>query len=323
MLFSDCTTPDESLAAAPAPRASLLDAAAHEIGTLWLLSKSNADAVVMPAILIALGAAWCHVRTVTVCAVCVAHVLAHTVLAVLFYDFGGQITGVEEDKRNRPERPIASGRLPLPKAWAMYAATTVLFVLHAHLAGVLPWSLAWMMLCIGANHGGLSRDHLGVMKNLVAGVGLVVNMCASFSLVAPLAPEMAACLAVMGAAFTVALPIQDLRDVEGDLTTGRRTLPIVLGDTRARVAVIGLLGAALVVWLGGLALVPGFAAAVWRHPELLAAVAPSCLLLAHCAIRVWRERSNAGDRRTYRLYVLFLLLAWLPVLRFEQIRAGL
>ncbi len=101
-------------------------------------------------------------------------------------------------------------------------------------------------------------------------------------------------LVVAGTAYWLIGFVEDLRDVPGDTTVGRRTLPVVLGAPVVR----GAVGVALV-------LVP--CATLWAlEPNITAPVliwlsvlALGCVLVT---VRLWVLRSPRQDALTYQLY---------------------
>ncbi len=106
-----------------------------------------------------------------------------------------------------------------------------------------------------------------------------------------------------------ALPVQDLRDVAGDLKGGRKTLPIVVGDHRARVLLcIHFLLFLPAIFLGAMLMLDS-----WRDIFLIVSDLVIFLiqLIVHwtVAVRLLLFRSPEADHKTYHVYVLLFVAA--------------
>jgi 4-hydroxybenzoate polyprenyltransferase len=133
-------------------------------------------------------------------------------------------------------------------------------------------------------------------KNLVAmTLGTVAQLAATWELVTPLTPEMWRRVLAIAVLAGVTALVQDFRDVKGDKATGRKTLPITVGERPARVLVIGLF----------------LLAPLWVHWGLMPAERSlsgvGCELLLDAmalfiAARVALFRGPAADHRTYIIY---------------------
>jgi 4-hydroxybenzoate polyprenyltransferase len=99
--------------------------------------------------------------------------------------------------------------------------------------GVLPFAFGWVGLILLADFGRWARHWF--TKNVgVVGVGAFLQLAAGWRLAAPTAPMPWATPLLLSTLLGVSMCLQDLRDVAGDRATGRRTLPIVIGDRTAR-----------------------------------------------------------------------------------------
>lgn len=183
---------------------------------------------------------------------------------------------VRADRLNRPERPVASGRVSVSAARV--------------LGGVLLTAGVALALGVSLLHGVLAAASAGalvlynswlkrwpVVGNLL--VALVLGLAVVFGalVVAPW-PEAARGVAGVGALFAIVATwareaAKDLEDVDGDAAAGAHTLPIVAGAQAAR-------GLTLVLTAGTLALIP-LASLVPRlgTPFLLYALPAAAVLL--------------------------------------------
>lgn len=164
-------------------------------------------------------------------------------LYVYTFAVSNQIIGIEEDRRNKPDRPLAAGAVALRGAWARWLLAMVLFPVLGAALGVLHWALLWQLCFCLYNFGGFARHW--ATKSLVMGVGLVAQLAAAWSIVGPV-PDIAwQWISGLAVVAFVHCNIQDLRDVAGDRVLGRRTLPIVYGMRRTCLAMAVLFGVGL------------------------------------------------------------------------------
>lgn len=141
---------------------------------------------------------------------------------------GNQICGVQEDEINKPDRPIASGATSLKAARIRWAVLTVLYFSYGCYLGVGIWSAMW--IAISFAHNFLSFGDFGPTKDMCIGLGCVAQLTAAW-LIGGAPYEVGWNWIKIIALYTLfPIPLQDLRDVPGDLAVGRRTTPILMGD---------------------------------------------------------------------------------------------
>lgn len=222
--------------------------------------------------------------------------------ALYIYTFclSNQITGIDEDLLNKPDRPITSGSVSYNGAQFRYAIGLVLFSLVGWWFGVVEWALLWQVCFILHNEGGWSKHWLG--KNFIMGVGTIAELAAAWQLVAPISPDGWRWILVMGGAVASLAHLQDLRDIEGDLANGRNTFPIVFGKIATRVVLcVGFVLVTLAIHL--LLMVP--AGNTWNVIlSDIAVVALSTTIVA----RIIFCRSTRGDHHTYMLLTYWYCL---------------
>ncbi|KAJ7877460.1 hypothetical protein B0H13DRAFT_2347143 [Mycena leptocephala] len=137
-------------------------------------------------------------------------------LYIYSFDIANQINGVAEDRINKPDRPLSSGRVTLQGAYIRWYATT------------------FVHLVLGAAWGFYGGDKHWVPKNLgFMTIGVFCLLQAGWGLVAPITAREWRWVLLLSGVFGIVASVQDMRDVEGDRVAGRRTLPIVLGATSA------------------------------------------------------------------------------------------
>ncbi|MGQ9927488.1 MAG: UbiA family prenyltransferase [Chloroflexaceae bacterium] len=205
-----------------------------------------------------------------------------------------QLAGEQEDRLNKPDRPLPAGLVTRHGAWGRWLIVMGLFTLVGWRLGVLEWTLLWQAVLVLHNQGGGSRHY--ATKNLVMVFGAVAQLAAAWQMVRPLTPMAWDWILVLALPLLTHVSLQDLRDVAGDRAVGRRTLPIVFGEGPNRLFLAGAFAllplATHFVLLAPLGLRPD----VVTLDMLLAAF---CLVIAG---RILWLRHPAADHKTYMLY---------------------
>lgn len=211
-----------------------------------------------------------------------------------------QISGVEQDAIDKPDRPLPAGLVTLRGAKARWAVVMIAYPLvglclgGARLAGL---SLAAQGLFVAHEHGGLHRHW--IPKNLCCAVGLFVLLAGAWQMVAPLTPAALRWMLFAAASFGVTLPLQDLRDAEGDRRSGRTSMTMSLGDGAAR-ATLGVLVALLPAATHLLLIAPLRCGAAGTVCEAILAA-----MNLGTAARVAALRGARADHATYMLHTFW------------------
>jgi 4-hydroxybenzoate polyprenyltransferase len=116
--------------------------------------------------------------------------------------------------------------------------------------GTLGWALTWQIGCLIYDYAGGSQHWYG--KTLLGGIGVTSEIGAAWQLVEP---EMSAIvwrwIGLIGLYLITLMAVQDFRDVAGDQAQGRRTMPLVFGETPSRyVVAAGYFGFPLLIHYG-------------------------------------------------------------------------
>lgn len=232
-------------------------------------------------------------------------------MSLFVYQFtvGNQLYGVEEDRINKPNRPFPSGMLSISDGQRRWCVLMLLYLAVGCAFDVLMPTLLWLGLSLYHNIG---RARHWVMKNAVCnGLGAFAQIWSSWQLV--LLPDKSNndsshrmpglyISLVVGIWVAATAHVQDFRDYAGDLASGRKTLPIVIGDERARiltVAVLQFASATASLLLAALVFSNNTASSMllllsWVAVQLTWAAAICCRLLL-C-------RTPHADHVTYQLY---------------------
>ncbi|KAF9002948.1 UbiA prenyltransferase family-domain-containing protein [Cyathus striatus] len=214
---------------------------------------------------------------------------------IYFFNLSNQITGVAEDKIDKPDRPIPSGKVTLEGAkirWMVLFATFLGISIYE--PAVFPETFVWILtvafLCItpGGSHW--------FGKNTVAmSTGTWALLSASWKAIAPHSPKSEAWVYAVSAWAGILTHIQDLRDIKGDAAIGRKTMPLVFGDWETRMIIsFGFIPASLYA----------------LHLAHIVEIAPWTLIVPHVilAYRVLQMAGARYDHKTYMFYTYIFCL---------------
>lgn len=150
------------------------------------------------------------------------------------------ISDIEGDRLNGSSRPLATGRLDKRPAIVIAVSLLALSLLMATLFPS-PFPLAVVaFVCLGLVYsiGPWAAKKAGVAALAVAGGGVFLTYLAAAHVVADTVPASAFAFATVASSWIVVVGhTKDFGDVEGDEAEGRRTLPVLLGEERARAVV--------------------------------------------------------------------------------------
>lgn len=213
----------------------------HEIRTTWaLFSTDNASITVLPGLLL----------TVSMWSVAdrdFEHFPVTIIKSFLFFFFYGytfvlsnQLAGLEEDRLNKPHRPLVRGMVTQSgMKWRLIFAATI-FLSAGIWCGNAEYAVLWMLVTF--LHNQLHWSRFWVFKSTTMFFGTVSMMAAPAKQVGVLDSTIWRWIIIISAYNFFLIIIQDLRDVEGDKAVGRRTVPLIIGGMRTRVALaFGLL----------------------------------------------------------------------------------
>lgn len=205
-----------------------------------------------------------------------------------------------EDRANGSTRPLASGSLPVRAAQRVATSLAVTALLLALAVSPRLAVLTAIMLVLGwvysAGPSPQKRSLLGFAVVVTMG-GVVTYLAGCAAAGGAVSPELLVLMLSMSLWMALAGCTKDLGDAAGDRAAGRRTLPVLLGDVRARrlTAVSVLLAGAGTVTATALA-APGL-----LLPAFLLGVGALCVaILTVAGAGAW-ERSR--QRRPYRYFM--------------------
>jgi 4-hydroxybenzoate polyprenyltransferase len=220
-------------------------------------------------------------------------------LCITTFCISSQLVGIEEDRLNKPDRPLVVGRVTRTGAkwrWIIGMAALTGF---AAITGTLLWALTWQIGCLIYDYAGGAKHWYG--KTLLGGIGVTSEIGAAWQLVEPTMPALVwRWIAVIGLYLITLMAVQDFRDIAGDRAVGRRTMPLVFGESRSRWAIaLGYWGFPIVVHYA-LMVPAGLSFGVWFWDFGLAGLAVAI------GLRTLICRNPQADHRTYVGFTVLL-----------------
>lgn len=273
----------------------------HEIKLSWQFIAGDVSSAVVPALLF-LAAAWSsHQLTLGRLLAVLAQGVLYFWLYAYTFCLSNQLTGLEEDRLNKPHRPLARGIVSPRGTQRRWLISMAAFTCVGWLFGVLPWALLWQLIIVLHNFGGWGQRWY--FKNFSMSLGIVAQLAAAWQIVMPITPIAWRWISVFAGVIFILVSLQDLRDIAGDRANGRRTFPMVFGEQATRYLLgvcFGLLPLVVHFWL---MLPAGATLPVWLCDLGLAIVSWTI------AWRILMYRTPRADHYTYLLFTYWYCLA--------------
>lgn len=134
-----------------------------------------------------------------------------------------------EDSINKPDRPIVSRQTTVAATKRRYCVAIGVWTLYSYFLNIHRWMLLWV-ITVFASYS-LHTANFGPTKDLSMVLGTTVQLMACWELGGSNIEVGWSWVRMIGAWVFFTAPIKDFRDVPGDKASGRRTTPILLGDT--------------------------------------------------------------------------------------------
>lgn len=207
----------------------------NEINANWHFVKRDILAVVLPGSFVTLCALLEHPSLIVSFSekvVTLALSVLYFWLALTFFCISNQLTGIEEDKINKPDRPIPSELISPKRAQLSCFFSVVGFLLlglHLKILGI-----STLLLVSGILHNIKRLGDHWLTKNLLVSVGMFLILAAGYSIAITPEADVWKWITFLAVAWFFLAHVQDLRDIEGDQQVGRRTFPIVFGESFSR-----------------------------------------------------------------------------------------
>lgn len=225
--------------------------------------------------------------------------LGRTLIYFWFYIYAfclaNQLAGVDEDRSNKPDRPIPAGLVSYDGAQLRFAIVMVIFPSLGWCFGILKWTVLWQICILLHNFYGFSK-HWFSKNMIIMPLGLVALMAPAWELVMPLNAVVCRWIIVLSVMLALTIHLQDLRDVKGDRLIHRKTLPLDWGEGNARIAIFVMLFLRVAV-VHFLLMAP----AGWSFAVVACDLALASIDII-TAIRIVTSSSTRADHKTYMLY---------------------
>ncbi|KAF9072041.1 UbiA prenyltransferase family [Rhodocollybia butyracea] len=274
-----------------------LNAFIHEIDVFLEFSWRDWSATIIPGLIFSISA----MRTVSYSfEIFQSYILLILWLTLYIYWFNlcNQIAGVEEDRINKPDRPIPSRKVTIIGAKMRCAIAFTGFLSVAVYEPTLwPETICWVFTTILLCATPFGKHWFG--KNCVAmTTGSWSLLGVSWKAIAPLTPCTERFILTASLWAGLLTPMQDLRDIKGDRVIGRKTLPLVLGSSRCR-------------WTITFFFIPASLLTLWEGGILSIAPVPLLAVHAFLGYRLMNDRGPHYDNKTYMIltYIYCLILA--------------
>lgn len=289
----------------------------HEFHVLWKFINNDIWDTILPSLL-AFFTAWLY--SVHSWKDLPQHLILSLIYACLYiYTFclSNQINSVEEDRINKPYRPLPTGLVSRRSTIHRIIAYNIIYLVIAYLLGIFWISIGWQIVSCLLNIWGWSNHW--ITKNLFGmTIGTFLLLSAQWAIASPgegISLNTYLYFTFISLWAGASLPIQDLRDEEGDRKMGRKTLTIALGNRNGRL---------LMIW-EYLLISPGiFLAAMltqvtiselFNQPVSFVIFVVELLIHWLIAYRLWFYQSPKADDKTYHIFV-YLFCSALPMICF-------
>jgi len=209
----------------------------NEADITWSLLKHNClTNIIAPTAAAAAGWLWHHgPESDPLSLVGVFMAFVWSFLTLYWVDMPNQLKGVDEDRINKPSRPIPRGILTVKGGIARWILCTVLYAAISWYYSVVLISTAWVLLMILYVFTPILHVHWFTKNVVFLTLAFFILNCGAWNFVAPMTPAVAFYFASVAFIVSCTYIVQDLRDAEGDRTKNRLTMPIVWGDRNARI----------------------------------------------------------------------------------------
>lgn len=275
-------------------RLPVTQSVASEVQVVWKVIVRDIPAALLPIVLFSLAAFHSSSQPVSHLPIVLMHNVAYAFMYTWTFCLSNQISGVAEDRINKPDRPLVTGELSYRGALIRWLASMMLYTFLGWRLGVLEWVLLWQIVTILHNFARFSRNWIA--KNVSMGLGTISQLAAAWQMVTPITPVAWRWIILLAFIIFPLVSLQDLRDMSGDVKTKRITLPLAIGENPAR-WLLGIgFGLLPVITNYGFFQPAGFS---WFSLVAQLALAAFCVLIA---IRVVTYRIPEADHHTYMLF---------------------
>ncbi|ORY67017.1 UbiA prenyltransferase family-domain-containing protein [Pseudomassariella vexata] len=213
----------------------------------------------------------------------------------LIFDLSNQrgAISIQEDRVNKPWRPIPSGKVTADQARRITLVAVPLCLALCYTLGV--WNHGTVILILTWLYNDLQgSDEL--VRDLILAVAFAIFNSASLQITAAAGRGLSGLgilwIAVISAVILTTMQVQDLKDQAGDRIRGRRTVPLFFGEKISRLSIAG-----------GVCFWSYVCAYFWRLPLWVYSVPASTGGIV--MLRVLSRRTPEEDARTWKWWCLW------------------
>ncbi|CAG8449240.1 8818_t:CDS:10 [Cetraspora pellucida] len=209
------------------------------------LSAGDFSSAVIPPILMALGAFYIHLIETNdnkyFIILRIFKVIIFYINYILYFDWYTQIHSNDEDKINKPSRPIPSGLVTIEEAKIRLMIISIIYPIISYMNGgifSILICLKWELWIMAYEKFELMKNPF--LKNLFSTFGNILQICNNYYIITGINPDMNELFYNKSRLFELCIyffvmttiQMQDFRDQKGDKFIGRKTFPLVLGDEK-------------------------------------------------------------------------------------------
>ncbi|RAL17615.1 UbiA family prenyltransferase, partial [Aspergillus homomorphus CBS 101889] len=281
-------------------------------GIIWLFTESDFPTFVLPNSAFGIFGALagpalsdplsCLPTTAQVLLLRLPLVILFNWVAVLIFDVANQRTSdaVREDQINKPWRPLPMGRISEEQSRRLLMATIPLALAYTYTVDI--WQEMALILVLTWLYNDL-RGGDEIVRNPIIAVAYGLYNAASLRVavggdIVDISGRGYLWVTMISGVILTTMQIQDLKDVEGDLSRGRLTIPILIGQSPARWMLAGL----ILAWSP---------ACVWFwHLPWWGYLLPTAVAIA-VGLLIIQPRTFRADPVAWRLWCFWLVLLYL------------
>lgn len=290
-----------------------------EANLTYLFIKSDVLAVIVPGTLTLLASWISSDMSLTVLPLYFLCSLSFCLLFLYTVCLSNQVLSIAEDRKNKPWRPLPSNLVTTEGVHGRLIFANILFLLLSYYLHVFHFAVLWQFVTFLCHNGGLHAQLVG--KNLVfMTLGVFILFCSQWQIIQPLDSLVYQYAVALSIWSGLAFHLQDMRDQEGDQLIGRKTLPLAIGDKKARI-VLTLFFLILSPLLIFLLFSTQINAQQLLEDRILSILFVLIVLFNWLiAYRIWNFKTARGDHRTYMLllYLFSLLMFLIGVIRWYE-----
>jgi len=214
------------------------------------------------------------------------------------------IFNLEEDRLNRPNRPLVQGTVTLREAWSITILSAILGIILSALLGTFPFVLACAALALGLLYNYYLKRTAFFGNLIVAALTSLSFMYGAFCATTSPPARIAVFTLIAFAANLGREIIKGIRDLEGDMRAGICTLPCEIGVAPSAAVSSAFIFSAVAL---------SIAAARYFTPIYLALIIATDLIFAYAALTVLLKPVENAERAR-NLTLIGMLLAILALL---------